>query len=123
MLGACEQILPADAWMTQDVLPMVDPHRASSQTPGPPDVRRAPCSWSLYLLRPWRGQGNGRRLMAEIARRLVGAGYGGLIVWTQPENRPARAFYERLGGVYVRTRPSGVFQSVGYGWRDIRALL
>ena len=79
--------------------------------------------WSIYLLDESRGQGNGRRLMSEVALRLHGAGYRGVIVWTQPENARARAFYERLGGVYVRTRPSGVFQSVGYGWQDIRNLL
>lgn len=79
--------------------------------------------WSIYLLRRWRGQGLGRRLMGEMASRLHGAGYPALIVWTQPENAPARAFYERLGGVYVRTRPSGGFESVGYGWKDIRSLL
>ncbi len=79
--------------------------------------------WSIYLLGPSRGQGHGRLLMSEAARRLAGARYTGLIVWTQPENARARAFYERLGGVYVRTRPSGEFQSVGYGWSDIRTLL
>jgi GNAT superfamily N-acetyltransferase len=79
--------------------------------------------WSIYLLRPHRGQGNGRRLMGEVARRLFGFGFRGLIVWTQPENARARAFYQRLGGVYVRTRPSGVFESVGYGWKDLSVLL
>jgi ribosomal protein S18 acetylase RimI-like enzyme len=78
--------------------------------------------WSIYLLREWRGRGHGRALMAEMARRLHGAGYPALIVWTQPENVPARGFYERLGGVHVRTRPSGGFESVGYGWKDIRSL-
>lgn len=79
--------------------------------------------WSIYLLRAWRGKGHGRDLMSEIARRLHGAGFPGLIVWTQPENARARAFYESLGGVQVRIRPSGEFQSVGYGWRDMRSLL
>jgi GNAT superfamily N-acetyltransferase len=79
--------------------------------------------WSIYLLGSHRGQGRGRRLMSEIAGRLHGAGYPALIVWTQPENLPARAFYERLGGVYVRTRPSGPCLTVAYGWPDIRVLL
>ncbi len=77
--------------------------------------------WSIYLLRPHRERGQGRLLMSEIARRLQ-AVYPALIVWTQPQNARARAFYERLGGVYVRTRPSGPFESVGYGWQDIRVL-
>lgn len=79
--------------------------------------------WSIYLLLPHRGQGQGRRLMSEIARRLHGALYPALIVWTQPQNARARGFYEKLGGVYVRTRPSGPFESVGYGWPDARVLV
>jgi len=79
--------------------------------------------WSIYLLRAWQRQGHGRRLMAETARRLLGAGHSGLIVWTQALNAPARGFYERLGGAYVRTRMLAGFEIVGYGWRDKGMLL
>lgn len=78
--------------------------------------------WSIYLRRAHRGQGNGRRLMSAVASRLHGAGYPALIVWTQQQNAPARGFYENLGGVYVRSRPSGSVELVGYGWSDIRSL-
>lgn len=79
--------------------------------------------WSIYLLRAWQGQGHGRRLMSEMAQRLLGAGHGGLMVWTQALNAPARGFYKRLEGVYVRTRTTAGFEVVGYGWQDARALL
>jgi GNAT superfamily N-acetyltransferase len=79
--------------------------------------------WSLYLLRAVQGRGLGRLLMTEMARRLLGAGFPALIVWTQGANAPARGFYEHLCGVYVRTRLLSGFEIVGYGWRDLRALL
>jgi GNAT superfamily N-acetyltransferase len=79
--------------------------------------------WSIYVLRAWQGQGNGRRLMAEVARRLLPAGFPGLIVWTQGVNAPARGFYERLGGRYVRSRPVAGIEIVGYGWPDARTLI
>jgi len=79
--------------------------------------------WSIYVLRAWQRQGHGRRLMEETARRLLGAGHPALIVWTQEANAPARGFYERLGGTYVRTRTMASFRIVGYGWPDARRLL
>lgn len=79
--------------------------------------------WSLYLLPGWRRKGHGRALMSEIARRLLGAGYPAVIVWTQAPNVPARAFYERLGGRYVRSRSVAGFPVVGYGWSDVHELL
>jgi len=79
--------------------------------------------WSIYLLPEWRRKGHGRTLMFEMARRFAGAGYPAVIVWTQEPNAPARAFYERLGGRFVRSRPSAGFEVVGYGWSDVRDLL
>ncbi len=79
--------------------------------------------WSIYVLRACQRQGLGRRLMAETARRLLGAGLPGLIVWTQGVNAPARGFYERLGGQYVRSRPVSGIEIVGYGWPDARVLI
>lgn len=79
--------------------------------------------WSIYVLRAYQGRGHGRRLMAETARRLLGAGFSGLIVWTQGVNAPARGFYERLGGRFVRSRAASGLDLVGYGWNDARTLL
>jgi hypothetical protein len=43
-----------------------------------------------------------------------------MIVWVLSANRPARDFYERLGGVYVRSQPITIgpvtLEEVSYGW-------
>jgi hypothetical protein len=50
-------------------------------------------------------------------------GLADMIVWVLRDNAGARRFYERLGGVYVRTQPitigSTVLQEVSYGWRSL----
>jgi len=42
------------------------------------------------------------------------------------DNSPARAFYERLGGTYVRTQPITIgtttVEEVSYGWRSLDAI-
>jgi ribosomal protein S18 acetylase RimI-like enzyme len=78
--------------------------------------------WSIYLLGSHRRRGHGRHLLGELARRMAPR-YPALIVWTFALNAPARAFYERMGGGYVRTRSSGSLDLVGYGWRDTARLL
>jgi ribosomal protein S18 acetylase RimI-like enzyme len=81
---------------------------------------------SIYLLRAHQRRGHGTRLMAEVARRLSGAGYPALIVWTQALNARSRAFYERLNGMHVRaravTRGPVAIDMVAYGWPDLRVL-
>lgn len=50
----------------------------------------------LYLEAAYRGQGLGRRLMAEIARRALAGGMQAR--WeVVPQNRSAQAFYRSLG--------------------------
>jgi len=59
----------------------------------------APGVWlcDLYVEQSFRGQGIGRRLMAEVARRCV-AGGGKSLWWAvRSANVGARAFYARLG--------------------------
>jgi hypothetical protein len=49
-----------------------------------------------------------------------------MIVWVMRDNQPARRFYERLGGVYVRTQPTTIgpatLEEVSYGWRRLDAV-
>ena len=82
--------------------------------------------WSIYLRRSHQRRGHGSRIVKELARRMDGAGYPALIVWTHATNAAARRFYEALGGAYVRTRPSrlgpGSTEVVGYGWPRIDTL-
>src|SRR2546430_731448 len=53
---------------------------------------------------------------------------GGWALWRPPERLrdPARSFYERLGGVYVRMQPitigSTLLQEVSYGWKSLDAI-
>jgi len=50
-------------------------------------------------------------------------GLSDMIVWVLRDNSPARRFYERLGGTYVRTQPITIgsveLQEVSYGWRSL----
>ncbi len=82
---------------------------------------------SLYLRRAFHGHGHGRRLLEAAVERLVQTGATAVIVWTQETNEMARGFYEHLGGIYVRTRPSSpgpdAIPTVGYGWPDARSIL
>jgi hypothetical protein len=46
-----------------------------------------------------------------------------MIVWVLRDNAPARGFYERLGGVYLREQPitigSSTLQEASYGWTSL----
>jgi hypothetical protein len=46
-----------------------------------------------------------------------------MIVWVRRDNAPARRFYERLGGTYVRSQPitigAATLEEVSYGWRAL----
>jgi ribosomal protein S18 acetylase RimI-like enzyme len=86
--------------------------------------------YSLYVLPEHHRRGFGRRLVAAVAQRLAEGGMESMLVWVLRENEPARRFYERLGGVYLREhaiqlaagrRPLEVYEA-GYGWRDTARL-
>src|SRR6266566_5300935 len=65
----------------------------------------------------------GRELVGSTVGGLRELGLGDLIIWVLRDNSPARAFYERLGGVYVRTQPITIgpvtLEEVSYGWRRL----
>lgn len=65
----------------------------------------------LYLLRAAQRRGLGRRLMCLAADILAGDGLRPLTVWTLECNRPAQAFYDRLGGRRLPRRP--IFEDQG----------
>ena len=81
--------------------------------------------YAIYVLEPAQRSGAGRRLTAELARRLVKAGLTSLLVWVLERN-PARRFYERLGGTEVGRKVARIgeesHEEIAYGWRDARAL-
>ncbi len=81
---------------------------------------------TLYVLRAAQGGGLGKALLVGVARALAAEGARSLVIWVLRENRHARGFYERLGGMAQETRreqvAGGAAPSVAYRWADIGVL-
>ena len=82
--------------------------------------------YALYL-RPLRQRlGFGRALVRSVAAGLTEAGVSSMLLWVFEANIGARAFYEKLGGVYIRGQPitlgGATFTEVAYGWRSLDVL-
>jgi ribosomal protein S18 acetylase RimI-like enzyme len=76
--------------------------------------------YAIYILDSYQRRGYGRELVRAVVGGLRELGLAEMVVWVLRENHPARDFYERLGGVYVRTQPitigSVTLEEVAYGW-------
>ena len=76
--------------------------------------------YAIYVLESAQRRGYGRELVRAVVGGLAEMGLEDMIIWVLRDNRPARDFYERLGGVYVRTQPitvgSVTLEEVSYGW-------
>ncbi len=83
--------------------------------------------FTLYILKSAQRGGLGRRLFVAAARSLAAQGAGNLHLAVLSENRPARGFYEHLGGAFAGERPvrgwGGGLMETRYLWRDIGALI
>lgn len=81
--------------------------------------------YAIYLLESDQGQGIGRALAAQVARRLVDQGFTTMLVWVLTGN-PACHFYMALGGQEVGRKPFSMndvsLEEIAYGYDDIRAL-
>ena len=81
--------------------------------------------YELYVHADHREKGIGRRLCAEVARRMAGRGMGSFYVEVL-EGNPNRFFYEALGARLVaRTHHNFAGQrlpSVVYLWTDLKTL-
>jgi ribosomal protein S18 acetylase RimI-like enzyme len=79
--------------------------------------------YALYVLEGAQRRGHGRELVRAVAGALRAMRLPDMIVWVLRDNRPARAFYERLGGTYVREQPitigTATLEEVSYGWRAL----
>jgi ribosomal protein S18 acetylase RimI-like enzyme len=79
--------------------------------------------YAIYVLREAQGHGHGRQLVQAVVAGLRELGLPNMIVWVLRDNVPARRFYERLGGTYVREQPitigSSLLQEVSYGWPSL----
>jgi len=83
--------------------------------------------YAIYVLEEAQRQGYGHHLVSAVAHALRDMGLADMIVWVLRDNPTARKFYERLGGVYVRTQPitigTTVLEEVSYGWKSLEPLL
>jgi ribosomal protein S18 acetylase RimI-like enzyme len=79
--------------------------------------------YAIYVLDDAQRRGVGRELVRAMVDGLRELGLGNMIIWVLRDNRSARDFYERLGGVYVRSQPitigSATLEEVSYGWRRL----
>jgi GNAT superfamily N-acetyltransferase len=82
--------------------------------------------YAIYVLRESQGRGHGRRLVQAVVGGLRELGLADMIVWVLRDNAGARRFYERLGGLYVRSQPitigSALLEEVSYGWKSLEAI-
>jgi GNAT superfamily N-acetyltransferase len=82
---------------------------------------------AVYVRREWQRAGIGRQLVLAAARAQRASGATGLIVWSISGNKPARAFYEALGGTVIVEQPfewDGVpLTETGYAFADLDALI
>jgi ribosomal protein S18 acetylase RimI-like enzyme len=84
--------------------------------------------YAIYLLRESQRHGYGRWLVEAVAAGLVRRGLTSMLVWVLRDNWPARAFYERLGGTFLREHDLDFgagfsVVEVAYGWPDVRGSL
>jgi ribosomal protein S18 acetylase RimI-like enzyme len=81
---------------------------------------------AIYVLRSHQERGIGRSLMAATAKELSEAGHAAASLWVLRENEPARAFYDKLGGVIVAQKldeqAGMILIEDAYGWRDLSRL-
>lgn len=76
----------------------------------------------LYVLQSHLRRGLGRKLMHALALAMAQHGIGEVALWSLASNRPARAFYEAIGGrlISVLAEPDrdGRLALAGYRWRS-----
>ena len=81
---------------------------------------------SVYLLDDHQGQGLGAALVAAVATWLADHRMNSMLVWVLRDNLRARAFYEHLGGRYLRPVRRRLRElevdEVSYGWLDTAPL-
>ncbi len=78
---------------------------------------------SIYLLQRLHGLGLGPALLAQMAADLRGRGLEPALVWVLADNRRARAFYEKCGGVEITQRKTRFaadsLVEIAYGWQRL----
>jgi GNAT superfamily N-acetyltransferase len=79
--------------------------------------------YAIYVWPAYQRRGTGRALLSQAALELLHRGWRSMLIWVLRENAPARAFYERMGGHFVRDEERVIdgtpMTESGYGWDDI----
>lgn len=80
--------------------------------------------YALYVLPEFQGRGVGRRLVATSFERMLELGMREGRIWTLRENAPARAFYQRIGGIQTDNGYNDIggirYPEVAFDWPDLR---
>jgi ribosomal protein S18 acetylase RimI-like enzyme len=81
--------------------------------------------YAIYVLQECQGRGIGRSLVNDLVGHLLEHGHTSLCV-SVLTNNPARLFYERLGGKWIRNVSNVIggsaYPATWYGWDDLRTL-
>ena len=82
--------------------------------------------YTVYVLPSHWRRGIGTLLMEASAQSLIASGMNSMILWVLAGNRPARSFYETLGGACVEERVINIggvdLPEAAYGWDDLTPL-
>ena len=82
---------------------------------------------SMHILPPFKRQGIGRALVSMVAAEAQKRNCMSLYLWVLEDNRPARAFYESLGGTLAGSHQIQLggkdLTEVAYGWKDISKIV
>ncbi len=79
----------------------------------------------LYVLQSHLRRGLGRKLMHALGGAMMPHGSGAVALWSLASNKPARAFYEAVGGslfAVLTERDHDRAPLAGYRWRSAAAL-
>ncbi|MBI3498326.1 MAG: GNAT family N-acetyltransferase [Proteobacteria bacterium] len=83
--------------------------------------------YALYVVETMQKQGIGQRLVEASFARLAELGMTSARIWTLRDNRAARLFYERLGGLLAGEGSTDIggesYVEVAYDWPDLRRRL
>jgi GNAT superfamily N-acetyltransferase len=60
--------------------------------------------YALYVLAAFQRRGIGVRLVTALAERFAAEGHTHMLIWVLSENRDGRAFYEAIGGKWLREK-------------------
>ncbi|MFE9773233.1 GNAT family N-acetyltransferase [Streptomyces sp. NPDC005931] len=83
-----------------------------------PELAAYPAHLHIDLLPEWQGHGHGRELMRAFLRALDGRGVPAVHLVMSTANKPARAFYDRMGFREIATRMDDVVTCLGRTTRD-----